>query len=103
MRYQNRLMSSDEEANPQENTVIVDQTESSGRPNRLAFSRDKSIVWPLVLVSLGLLVVLVFFRSAIYHYCIDSIYGRNSFRWKTPASKLKHQTRQHTSFLHYHH
>jgi len=93
MRYQNRLMSNEDDG--ADNNVIVDNSETSSRLSQAFFTLQNPIFIPSLFGSFGVLCVFIILcRVRLYRLLIMIICGNGFYNRKSNSSRLKSGSRQ---------
>ena len=93
MRYQNRLMSSEDDTI--DNNVMVDNSETSSHLARAFFTLQNPIFIPSLLGSIGVFCVfIILFRSRLYRLLVLILYGNVFYNRKSNKSRLKPMSQQ---------
>jgi hypothetical protein len=95
MRYQNRLMSNEDDNN--DNTVILDTSETSSHLAHAFFTLQNPIFIPALFGSFGVFCVFIILcRVRLYRILINIIYGNGFYYRKSSNSRLKSQRQYHS-------
>jgi hypothetical protein len=93
MRYQNRLMSNEDDS--VDNNVIVDHSETSSRLVQAFFTLKNPIFIPSLFGSIGVLCVFIIYcRVRLYRILIMIICGNGFYNRKSNSSRLKSGSKQ---------
>jgi hypothetical protein len=100
MKYQNRLISNDDDN--VDNNPIIDHSETSSHLARAFFTLQNSIFIPSLFGSFGVLcVVIILFRLRLYRLLITIFYGNGYFNQKSNSSRLKPMSKSKQRQYHY--
>ena len=93
MRYQNRLMSNDDDSI--DNNVVIDTSETSSNLAPAFFTLQNPALIPSLFGSFGVVCVcLILCRVRLYRIFIQIAFGNGFYQRKSSASRLKSESTQ---------
>ena len=100
MKYQNRMMSNEDDLT--DNTVIIDTSETTSPLSRIFYILRSPIFIPALFGSFGVLCVFIILcRSRLYRMLIIIFYGDGFFSRKSNSSRLKPMSKTKERQYHY--